>query len=238
MTKAQYPQQRRRAPRDNELHGAVNAGSTEYVSAVLASGSVDIDQCDSMAIFFLLFFFFSDFLVRHKRSGHPLIIATIEDHAGIVRILLDEGADTSVAGHDGVTALIVAAQLGHLGVAKMLIEAGACLELATSGHGRTALIEAAREGHLEVNKALIGAGANPDSRTHDGITRLYWACFEGHPGVVRVLLCGKAITPCWPGVAHFSPFHWTWRREKDIRKWYASSSDRSKSQAAAVQAAA
>ncbi|CAM9322122.1 unnamed protein product, partial [Hapterophycus canaliculatus] len=173
MTKVHHPQQRPRAPRCNKLHRAVRAGSAESVAAIVASRCVDIDEVD-------------------EKTCTPLMRAAQKGHCPIVGILLKEGADVSVAGPDGLTALLIAAHLGNLGVTKMLIEAGAGLEVGSLKDGRTALVVAARAGHLEVTRALIDAGANPDADTQDGLTALYVAAREGHPGIVRVLLCAKA----------------------------------------------
>lgn len=59
----------------------------------------------------------------------------------------------------GTTALFFAAQSGHLEVVKILLEAGANLELA-SQDGGNALFVAVQSGNVKIVKELLDAGAN------------------------------------------------------------------------------
>ena len=63
-------------------------------------------------------------------SGHAGGIDKIVErgYARDVRVLLGKGADVSIAGEDGYTALHVSAEKGHLAVTKMFLKAGADLE--------------------------------------------------------------------------------------------------------------
>jgi ankyrin repeat protein len=98
-----------------------------------------------------------------KQRYDAVTIAAVRDDPAMVKTLLDNGASakliTSV--YDG-TALIAAAHLGHDGVVKELIRAGAPLDH-VNNLGWTALIEAVILGnggprHVATARALVEAG--------------------------------------------------------------------------------
>ncbi|CAM9239848.1 unnamed protein product [Ectocarpus sp. 13 AM-2016] len=156
----------------NELHKAAHFGSADRTRALLSSGAFDVNQGD-------------------PKGFTPLMLASMEGHAHIVKILLDNGANASIVASDRGTALGVAAQNGHAEVAKILVDAGADIEGQTSD-GCTPLHVAAYEGHPVVMRVLIEAGANPNSRISDGSTPMYSAAFKGHTEAVRILIRAKA----------------------------------------------
>ena len=98
------------------------------------------------------------------------------------------------------TALHSAAENGHLEVVRLLLEAGAFCDQATTDDGTTPLILAALEGHLEVARLLLEAGASCDkAATDDGSTALIQAAEDGHLEMVHLLLeagasCDQAKT--------------------------------------------
>ena len=55
----------------------------------------------------------------------PLYLAAMKGHIEVVKLLLDKGADISVAHADGWTPLNAAATRGHLEVVKLLLDKGA-----------------------------------------------------------------------------------------------------------------
>ena len=85
------------------------------------------------------------------------------------------------------TPLHVASAKGHVAVAKLLLERGACLEAADNS-GRRALNVAASEGHLEVVQLLLGQGAAVDATDEDGYTALNAASCRGFVKVAQVLV--------------------------------------------------
>ena len=87
---------------------------------------------------------------------------------------------------DGVTALIIACEEGHLEVARLLCEAGADKDKAMQD-GATALILVSASRHLEVARLLCEAGADKDKTTQDGATALIYASQNGHLELAQLL---------------------------------------------------
>jgi ankyrin repeat protein len=75
-----------------------------------------------------------------------------------------------------------AAAGGHVGVARLLVAAGADVN-ATQRHGYTPLHAAGQNGDEELTELLLGAGADPSARTDDGQTPGDLASAAGHPAV-------------------------------------------------------
>ncbi len=88
---------------------------------------------------------------------------------------------------EGETALMEAAEEGHLEVVRWLLDQGARPNL-HDDKGETALIEAAEEGRREVVALLLDRGAIIDGHDHRGRTALMKAVMEGHTEVVALLL--------------------------------------------------
>jgi uncharacterized protein len=119
-------------------------------------------------------------------------IAAVRDDMPTLKTLLAAGASakliTSV--YDG-TALIAAAHLGHDGIVRELIRAGAPLDH-VNNLGWTALIEAVILGnggsrHVETVRALAEADANPRIPDRNGITPLQHAKTRGYSRIVSIL---------------------------------------------------
>lgn len=157
----------------NELHLAAHRGSAELTRAVLSRGLIDINQGDPHGL-------------------TPLMVGSAQGASHVVKILLDNAADTSIAADDEFCALHISSQTGQLSVTVLLVKAGVDLE-AKLVNGHTPLHLATEGGHLAVMGALIDAGANLNTRLPtNGETPLYTAACRGNVGAVRVLLRGNA----------------------------------------------
>jgi ankyrin repeat protein len=100
------------------------------------------------------------------------------------RLLLDHAAQPNVVSRNAlqVMPLHSAAAGGHVGVARLLVAAGADVN-ATQRHGYTPLHAAGQNGDEELTELLVGAGADPSARTDDGQTAGDLASAAGHPAV-------------------------------------------------------
>jgi ankyrin repeat protein len=76
----------------------------------------------------------------------------------IVRLLIDHGANVNAKAHYGATALMAAAQNGHLDVVKLLIAKEADVNARTRDN-QTALSATQEGGHAEVARYLKEHGA-------------------------------------------------------------------------------
>ena len=85
--------------------------------------------------------------VRDSMGATPLMMAALQNHYDIVKLLLNKGANPNIATNkDGWTALIWAGRNRHYQIMKLLIERGANVN-ATSENGITALMSIIPEGY-------------------------------------------------------------------------------------------
>jgi ankyrin repeat protein len=128
-----------------------------------------------------------------EEEGTPLVVAAEHGHAGVVRLLLERGADVNASDYYNYTALNNAARQGHEEVVSILLSCGANSSR-RSVTGSTALIVASFTGHLDVVRQLLQhmAGRGLDERDDYGCTALRGACSSGHVEVARSLLLAGA----------------------------------------------
>ena len=120
-------------------------------------------------------------------------IAAVADDEETLQLLLSLGASAKLvtSRYDG-TALIAAAHLGHDGVVRQLIKAGAPLDHVNNLHW-TALIEAIVLGdggprHVATLRLLVEAGANLQFADREGRTPLALARARGYETMAAILL--------------------------------------------------
>jgi uncharacterized protein len=173
------------AARYSGLHAAAHRGDTAQIDR-LAAARTDVNARDT-----------------HGRT--PLHVATFARQRGAIRALVKAGADLhllesdrydgasarlTTSRYDG-TALIAAAHLGHDGVVRQLIAAGAPLDHVNNLHW-TAVIESIVLGnggphHQATLKALVQAGASLQLTDRQGNTPLQLARTRGYDEMVRML---------------------------------------------------
>lgn len=124
-------------------------------------------------------------------------IAAVADDEDTLRVLLAQGASAKfvTSRYDG-TALIAAAHLGHDGVVRQLIAAGAPLDHVNNLHW-TALIESIVLGnggprHVATLQALVAAGADTQRADRQGQTPLALARARGYTQMAQILTLAGA----------------------------------------------
>lgn len=129
--------------------------------------------------------------LENDRYDAVTIAAVADDEATLAELLeLGASAGLTTSRYDG-TALIAAAHLGHDGVVRQLVEAGAPLDHVNNLHW-TALIEAVvlgdgGERHQRVVRDLLKAGADAQLTDREGRTPLALARSRGYGSMVRQL---------------------------------------------------
>ena len=154
------------------LHVATFARQREAIRALVKAG-VDLNKLES-------------------DRYDAVTIASVADDEATLKVLLDLGASAKqvTSRYDG-TALIAAAHLGHDGVVRQLIAAGAPLDHVNNLHW-TAVIESIVLGdggvrHQATLKALIDAGANLQLADRSGQTPLALAKARGFNAMMTML---------------------------------------------------
>jgi ankyrin repeat protein len=187
------------------LHAAAHTGDTAKIARLVAGGAA-VDATDSHGrtpLHVATFAKQRDAVRALAKAGADLnrlesdrydavTIASVADDEETLRVLLQLGASAkqTTSRYDG-TALIAAAHLGHAGVIKQLIAAGAPLDHVNNLHW-TAVIESIVLGdggprHQATLKALIDAGANVQFADRHGQTPLALARSRGYAALVSML---------------------------------------------------
>ena len=124
-------------------------------------------------------------------------------HATIVERLLVAGADASVTGRGGESAITLAAQRAHDTVLRTLLAAGASANtlLGHGGNSALTLAASARTGY-DSCVLLIGAGARVDHAAADGFTPLMAAARQCVSRTLELLIInGAPVDAVWDRAA-------------------------------------
>jgi uncharacterized protein len=158
------------------LHVAAHRGDIEILTALLAAGAKHA--------------------AKDSRNYDAVTIVSVTDNEKALQVLLARGASAKLitSPYQG-TALIAAAHLGHDGIVRQLIAAGAPLDH-VNNLGWTAAIEAVILGNGELRhqrslEALIKAGANTKIPDREGRTPLDHARSRGFSAMVDMLTKGR-----------------------------------------------
>ncbi|XP_018413089.1 PREDICTED: fibronectin type 3 and ankyrin repeat domains protein 1 [Nanorana parkeri] len=164
-----------REPMNGEhLHRAVNMNDEEAVMNILQSGQVKVDIPD-------------------KLSFTPLMVAAQKGYLGLVKLLVEYGADVPRENGSGKNSMMLACFSGHLDVGKYLKEQGASWENQDKS-GCTAMHWAVDGGHVKVVQWMIKHGSEVDARDR----RLRWTplmrvcAVTGNVDVARCLISAGA----------------------------------------------
>jgi ankyrin repeat protein len=118
--------------------------------------------------------------------GPPILEAAAKGHMGVIRLLLENGANINQENKYGRNALFVASENGQETAVRILIEAGACVN---NEGGMTPIQVASEGGHKGIVEMLIKAGADVDLGSEPA---LYCASDYGREDVVQTLILAGA----------------------------------------------
>ena len=148
---------------------AAASGRTETVRHLAGLKEVDVNHVDSTGCTAL----------RHAAAGN---------HADVLEVLIDAGADIETRDNHDRTPLLVASQCGNLRVVKMLVKAGADV-CVTDNEGDTCLTLAAASGHTETVRTLLCLPeVDVNHAKYNGLTSLHLAVLKKHSAVVQLLI--------------------------------------------------
>jgi ankyrin repeat protein len=187
------------------LHAAAHKGDVAKIQRLIASGAAlnAVDGYGRTPLHVAAFARQREVIRALGKAGADLnrlendrydavTIAAVADDEATLKVLLELGASAKqvTSRYDG-TALIAAAHLGHDGVVRQLIAAGAPLDHVNNLHW-TAVIESIVLGdggvrHQATLKALIDAGANLQLADRGGQTPLALAKARGFTAMVALL---------------------------------------------------
>ncbi|KAJ4153081.1 hypothetical protein LMH87_009586 [Akanthomyces muscarius] len=205
------------------LHTAAEEGSSPVVSAFLDHG-LDVDaltggersrtplhlaaECGNTETLETLLKAGANMSSRDYFDYTPLLLAIDSGQIQAVEALLAGGAkvDEVREPDDEKPPLCVAAELGHLEIAALLIEHGADIE-ATDKWDSPPLLTASLDGHVDIVKLLLGKGANAAKVTRMGWTALQAASNGGHLEVARRLLEEEGCCVARDDASRWSPMH-------------------------------
>ena len=117
--------------------------------------------------------------------------AAMRGDTAAVRSLIRQRVDVNVAQGDGMTALHWAAMQGNAGEIRLLLGAGAKVEVTTRNGAYTPLHLATRNGHAAATRALIAARANANAMTSTGAFPIHFAAGIGDTATIDALIDAK-----------------------------------------------
>lgn len=146
------------------------------------------------------------------------------DQEGIVEMLLTRRTlnqnDHIISTYDdnGLTPLICAVQWKRLLIARMLVEAGADMNMADKD-GRTPVVIAFATQQYDLARLLVGAGADTSARGAPGNTPL-WYAVTANPIEFLLLLLGNGVDPTDMGDPNETPLaHASGRGFTEMVEW-------------------
>ncbi|KAK6506423.1 Glycerophosphocholine phosphodiesterase [Arthrobotrys conoides] len=126
-----------------------------------------------------------------SKSSAVLCLATRNNAPKLVELLVKAGVDVNFADESGESALFIAAKLGHLECARILLTEPETqkvdIEFAEAAFGWTPLFTAAVHGHAEVVALLLQYGADYERLDSSGWSAAEHATLRGHLKITAMI---------------------------------------------------
>ena len=190
---------------NEKLIAAAEAGNTEAVRRLLREGA-DMNAVNSQGRTAVMAATYNhqtetvraliqagaDINIRDNRLDNPLLYAGAEGLLDIVKLAVDAGADPTLTNRYGGTALIPAAERGHVEVVDELLRRSGIDVNHVNRLGWTALLEAillsdGGEKHQRIVQLLVDHGADVHLADKDGVTPLAHARERGFHEIALIL---------------------------------------------------
>ena len=139
----------------------------------------------------------ADINIRDNRLDNPFLYASAEGLFEIVQLTIEANADTRLTNRFGRTALIPAAERGHVEIVRELLTRTDVDVDHVNNLGWTALLEAiilsdGGERHQQIVQILVDHGANVNLPDSNGITPLAHARQRGFAQIIGILSAAGA----------------------------------------------
>ena len=195
----------RMRPVDRELFAAAEAGNAPAIAKALAAGAnvnardergrtpaMAATHARKAAAVEALLAAGADVNLRDDRLDHPFLYAGAEGLLDILRLAIAAGADPRITNRFGGTALIPAAERGHVEVVRELLTRTKVDVNHVNNLGWTALLEAIvlSDGgprHQRIVELLIAHGADVNIADRGGVTPLAHARSRGYAAITAML---------------------------------------------------
>nr|AIG62901.1 feminization-1b [Sinohyriopsis schlegelii] len=155
---------------------AARNGEEKVVQVLLSNFDADIEQTGTVK--------FDGYVIE---GATALWCAAGAGHFGVVRLLVEHGANVNHPTLTNSTPLRAACFDGRHDIVRYLVDHGADISLANK-YNNTCLMISCYKGHKDVVTYLLEKGANPDCRAHCGATALHFSCECGHLDIVKELV--------------------------------------------------
>lgn len=134
----------------------------------------------------------ADINIRDNRLDNPFLYAGAEGLLEILNLTIDAGADTTLTNRFGGTALIPAAERGHVEIVQTLLTRSDVKIDHVNNLGWTALLEAivlsdGGASHQQIVQLLVDHGADIGIADKDGVTPLEHAQSRGFSEIAAIL---------------------------------------------------
>ncbi|MBA3954026.1 ankyrin repeat domain-containing protein [Candidatus Dependentiae bacterium] len=124
----------------------------------------------------------------HAEKNTPLHIALKNGHQEIAKVLLDHGADITLANQYSELPIHYAAESGNAKVVKLSLDTGINVNVRDNSN-KTPLHYASKKGQTEVVELLLSqSGIEVDNEGENKTRPLHGACASGNVSVVKLLL--------------------------------------------------
>ncbi len=197
----------------NTIHAAAEAGHTDEVIRFITQGA-GLNEQDALGrtplmaavhgnkvqTVSMLIDAGADINIQDNRLDNPLLYASAEGLKEIVEMAVAAGADTRLTNRFGGTALIPAADRGHVNIVGFLLTCTDVDVNHVNNLGWTALLEAVILGdggprHQQIVALLLQYGADREIADRDGVTPLAHARRNRYTEMERLLSNSRMKVP-------------------------------------------
>jgi ankyrin repeat protein len=189
------PPEKLDAKRIRDLIEAISKNTRQYEVSGLYSKARNFVSENKIAELLNLLTEFPDLVFEEDENGQTLLFEAVKKNdEKTTEVLLNRNADVhAIENIQESTPLMMAVNLGHIDIARMLLDAGADPEI-KGIFGQTPLVRAVIEGHHDMLGLLLEYGVLPDRRDESGNTALMHAIEDSHFEMVKCLIYAGADT--------------------------------------------